>query len=76
MLPTLKELVSDYNNAHCNARDPEVMLLFATLFKVMGQYLQSYLKDVVFQLCESTLEIIKNDMISFPEYRQAFFKLI
>lgn len=42
----------------------------------MGGYLQSYLKDVVFSLCESTLEIIKNEMISFPEFRQAFFKLI
>jgi len=39
MLPTLQELVVDYQQAHFNARDPEVLMLFSTLFKRMGDSL-------------------------------------
>jgi hypothetical protein len=31
---------------------------------------------VVFGLCESTLQMIRDDTISYPEFRQNFFKLI
>jgi len=51
-------------------------MLFSTLFKRMGDSLQAFLKQVVFSLCESTLEIIKSDTTSHPDFRQAFFKLI
>jgi hypothetical protein len=69
MLPTLQELVNDYKNAYLDARDPEVLGLFSILFKKMGEMLQSFLKEVVFGLCESTLEMIKNDTVSYPEFR-------
>lgn len=76
MLPTLQALVNDYQHAHHEARNPEVLGLFSTLFKKMGEQLQEFLKQVVFSLCESTLEMIKNDTSSYPDFRQNFFKLI
>lgn len=42
----------------------------------MGDYLRDFLKQVVFSLCESTLEMIKNDTQSFPDFRSAFFRMI
>ena len=39
MLPTLQALVSDYGSACQDARDPEVLMLFSTLFKQMGENL-------------------------------------
>jgi hypothetical protein len=76
MLPTLQALVNDYRAAGQDARDPEVLMMFSTLFKQMGEQLQAFLKEVVFGLCESTLQMIKDDTISYPEFRQYFFKLI
>lgn len=76
LLPTLQELVNDYQVALPDARDPEVLMLFSTLFKRTGEQLASFLKHVVFSLCESTLEMIKNDTTSYPEFRQCFFSLI
>ena len=76
MLPTLQALVSDYSQACPEARDPEVLMMFSTLFNRMGDYLVSFLNEVLFGLCESTLQMIQNDMISHPEFRQYFFKLI
>jgi len=37
MLPTLQALVNDYRSANLDARDPEVLMLFSTLFKKMGE---------------------------------------
>jgi hypothetical protein len=53
-----------------------VLNLFATMFKRMGDSLSGYLSAVVFNLCESTLPMIKNDFVSFPEFRETFFHLV
>ncbi len=51
-------------------------MLFATMLKKMGDALSSFLQQILFNLCDTTLEIIKNDYISFPEFRESLFKLV
>jgi exportin-1 len=58
MLPTLQGLVEDYAFSDPNARDPEVLMLFATMMKKLGEGLGGYLQHVVIHLCESTLNMI------------------
>lgn len=50
--------------------------MFSTLFNRMGDHLASFLSEVLFGLCEITLQMIKNDLVSYIEFRQPFFKLI
>lgn len=76
ILPTLKELVNDYMQSHPNARDSEVLMLFATMIKRQGEALSDFLSHMIYGLVESTLEMIKNDFICFPEFREGFFKLV
>lgn len=76
MLPPLQQLVDDYKSALPQARDPEVLMLFSTLFKKTGEQLTGFLHHVVFSLCESTLDMIKNDTSTYPEFRHSFFMLI
>lgn len=35
-----------------------------------------FLQQILFSLCDSTLEMIKDDYISFPEFREGLFKLV
>lgn len=42
-LPPLKNLVDDYQNNDPNARDSEVLNLFATMLKKMGDMLSGFL---------------------------------
>lgn len=42
-LPTLKNLVDDYQANDPNARDPEVLMLFATMLRKMGDALSGFL---------------------------------
>lgn len=76
MLGTLQNLIDDYRGAHPDARDPEVLMLFSLLLKKLGEVLAGSLTQIMDGLCESTLDMIKNDTISYPEFRQYFFKLI
>ena len=75
-LPTLQSLVEDYQHNDPNARDPEVLMLFATLIKKQGEELSGFLQQILYNLCESTLNTIKNDFISYPEFREGCFKLV
>lgn len=43
-LPPLQGLVEDYSLNDPNARDPEVLMLFATMMKKIGETLSSYLE--------------------------------
>lgn len=43
-LPTLQNLVDDYQLNDHNARDPEVLHLFATMLKKMGEALSGFLQ--------------------------------
>jgi len=42
-LPSLQNLVSDYHMNTPNARDPEVLNLFATMLKYMGSVMKDFL---------------------------------
>ena len=75
-LPTLQGLVEDYQLSDPNARDPEVLMLFATMLEKMGELLQGFLQQILYNLCDSTLEMIRNDLMSFPEFRECLFKLV
>jgi hypothetical protein len=55
------------------ARDPEVLLLFATTIKKVGETLAGYLQHITVNLVESTLNMIKDDFISYPEFREGCF---
>ena len=57
-LPTFQTMVSDYQQSDPNARDPEILMLFAVLMKKEGQYLSGFLNQILFSLCASTLEVI------------------
>ena len=69
-------MVEDYHESNPQARDPETLMLFATMMKKEGNMLAGFLNQILFILCQATLEMIKNDFISFPEYREGFFKLV
>lgn len=69
-------MVEDYQNCNENARDPQTLMLFAVMLKSEGELLAGYLKQILFGLCQPTLEMIKNDFISFPEFREGFFMLV
>ena len=51
-------------------------MLFATILKKMGEILTPYLEHIIINLCESTLNMIKDDYISFPEFRETCFRLV
>jgi hypothetical protein len=55
------------------ARDPEVLHLFATTIKRIGETLSGYLQHIIVNLVESTLIMIKDDFISYPEFREGCF---
>jgi exportin-1 len=75
-LPTLQGLVEDYAMNDPNARDPEVLMLFATMLKKLGENLGGYLQQIIIHLGESTLNMIKDDFISYPEFREGCFRLV
>jgi hypothetical protein len=58
------------------ARDPEVLLLFSTIIKRIRETLAGYLQHIIVNLVESTLIMIKDDFISYPEFREGCFQLV
>jgi len=52
-------------------------MLFATIIKKDSSFFDPQsLKVVLDSLIKSTLEMIKDDFISFPEFREGFFRLV
>jgi len=51
-------------------------MLFATMMKQEGNMLAGFLNQILFGLCQSTLDMISGDFISYPEFREGFFKLV
>lgn len=75
-MPTLRTLKADYESNDMNARDPEVLELFATLLTKLGTELQPFMDQILQHLLAPTLNMIANDFNSFPEFREGFFRLI
>ena len=57
-IPTLKTLVDDYQAGAPEARDPEILCLFSTMVKHMSASMQNFLDQILFGLCQSTLEVV------------------
>jgi CRM1 C terminal len=51
-------------------------MLFSTMLSKLGDMLQGFLQQILYSLCDSTLTMIRNDMVSFPEFRESLFKLV
>jgi exportin-1 len=49
-LPSLSELIQDYNTNVPDARDPEVLFLFAEMIKTMGHELNPFIPDILSHL--------------------------
>lgn len=75
-LPTLSELITDYNSNVPNARDPEVLSLFAALIKRMGDHMNQHVPAILGYLFESTLSMISNNYTDYMDFRRNFFTLI
>jgi exportin-1 len=75
-LPKLSDLISDYNSNVPNARDPEVLSLFATLIEHMGEEMNQFIPDILNCMFESTLSMISDNYTSFMDFRRNFFTLI
>lgn len=69
-------MVQDYQDSNPDSRDPETMMLFATIFKKEGQHLSPFLAQILIGLCQPTLDMIKHDFTQYPEFREPFFKLV
>lgn len=50
--------------------------LFATLLKKQGPIISGFIQQILYNLCETTLVIIKDDFLSMPEYREGLFILV
>ena len=74
-LPQLKLLIDDYQQASPDARDPEVLLMFSTMVKQMGENLSNEIPAIIDGLCNSTLTMVQSDFLSLPEFREGFFNL-
>ena len=46
------------------------------MMKHMGENLAEFLPAILQTLCASTLNEIQNDFLTFPEFREGFFKLV
>jgi exportin-1 len=75
-LPTLQAMVEDYQTSDPFARDPQTLMFFATLLKKEGQHLTNILNQLLVGLCQPTLDMIKDDFITFPEFREGFMTLV
>ena len=46
------------------------------MMKHMGELLANFLPAILQTLCGSTLAEVQNDFVSFPEFREGFFRLV
>ena len=76
-LPALVEpVLTDYAQGIPQARDAEVLSLFAAIIEKFGDGVMKYL-PLVFESCfESTLSMITLNFTDFPDHRKNFFLLI
>ncbi len=75
-VPPLQELMSDYEKGLPDARDPEVVYLFATMVQYLSNSIASGVSVILAKLGESTLHMIGSDYLSFPEHRLNYFLLL
>ena len=73
ILPGLGQLIETYDSSHQNNRDPNVLLVFSKVLEKIKNTQYNYVVSIWNYLCLFTLNMIKNDYMSFPEHRMNFF---
>ena len=76
ILPGLGQLIETYDSSHQNNRDPNVLLVFSKVLEKIKNTQYNYVVSIWNYLCLFTLNMIKNDYMSFPEHRMNFFILL
>lgn len=74
-LGPLSQLIINYNQNVPDARDPEVLFLFAAIIQTLGQSITSYIPDIIKNLFESTLGMIDQNFQDYTDFRRGFFTL-
>eukprot|EP00301_Raphidiophrys_heterophryoidea_P005281 c12235_g1_i3.p1 GENE.c12235_g1_i3~~c12235_g1_i3.p1 ORF type:complete len:901 (-),score=304.83 c12235_g1_i3:85-2787(-) len=72
----MKPVLEDYNQCVAEARNPEVLLLFATIINKTKDSLLAEIPIIFAAVFEVTLQMITDNFESFPEHRTYFFQLI
>ena len=76
-LPALLDpILDDYNRNVPNARDAEVLSLFATIITKLGPHIIDAVPKIFQSLVECTLNMITKNFEDFPDHRVKFFNLI
>ena len=75
-LNPLSQLIVDYNNNVPDARDPEVLFLFAIIINSFGGHLVAHIPSIVSNLFSSTLQMISSNFVDYMDFRRGFFTLI
>ena len=76
MLNPFGFLIQTYNENHVNNKDPNMLLLFSSVLEKVKNNNPNIVTTIWTSLCETTLQLIKNDFQSFPEHRMNFFILL
>ncbi|KAH8918944.1 hypothetical protein BT69DRAFT_1353506 [Atractiella rhizophila] len=74
--PLLESILTDYSSNIPDAREPEVLLLTATIVNRMGELMNPRILPILQAVFEPTLNMINKDFSEYPEHRLAFFTLL
>lgn len=74
--PMMKNVLEDYYNSVPEARDAEVLSLFAQIITFMNGLPVEAIRLIFQSLFECTLDMIKNNFEDYPDARLNFFKLL
>eukprot|EP00741_Cyanophora_paradoxa_P007523 tig00001154_g7276.t1 len=74
--PLLDPVLGDYNRALPDARDPEVLSLFAVIVNKLQQAMTAEVPRIFEAVFECTLAMITKNFEDYPEHRATFFNLL
>eukprot|EP00300_Choanocystis_sp_HF-7_P013821 c18464_g1_i2.p1 GENE.c18464_g1_i2~~c18464_g1_i2.p1 ORF type:complete len:953 (-),score=291.63 c18464_g1_i2:86-2776(-) len=74
--PLLECVLADYNRLMPAARNPEVLLLFATIIDKVESAIYPEVPRILASVFECTLQMITHNFEDYPEHRTYFFRLI
>eukprot|EP00545_Synedropsis_sp_CCMP1620_P000226 CAMPEP_0119020706 /NCGR_PEP_ID=MMETSP1176-20130426/24555_1 /TAXON_ID=265551 /ORGANISM="Synedropsis recta cf, Strain CCMP1620" /LENGTH=1073 /DNA_ID=CAMNT_0006975169 /DNA_START=280 /DNA_END=3501 /DNA_ORIENTATION=- len=74
--PVLDPILGDYQRNIAGARDPEVLMLFATVIEKLRNYVVNDVPRIMEAVFECTLQMITTNFEDFPEHRIRFFEFI
>ncbi|MDP2437028.1 MAG: hypothetical protein Q8P67_14875, partial [archaeon] len=74
--PILEAVLGDYHRSHPDARDAEVLSLFAAIINKLQGSMSPLIPDVLKGVFECTLAMIKKNFQDYPDHRVFFFTLL